>query len=258
MVLGRSGIRVLLPCSLCCWIHPARRDRREDQLPGVRRPRRVRRVLPRPARRTDAAPDRTRYPGQLHRRRGRRRPLPGRRPAPAVRPDARLARRNPGRFPGPARIQPAITPGYRGQGAVSPSAGRPSATPPPRPNGCSVSVGSQMSITSVGIPIRRSIASGSRRGSRCVIRPDLCTAAVLVRSRKMPHICGRGAAGPAGQAGSGPTRWSSHCCSGAAVRRKPTTRSFAPAVYSHGAAGHCRQQIRPLQRRSPIRAWSPG
>src|SRR5215469_14319345 len=36
-------------------------------------------------------------------------PLPGRRPAPAVRPDARLARRNPGRIRGPARIQPAIT-----------------------------------------------------------------------------------------------------------------------------------------------------
>ena len=43
-------------------------------------------------------------------------------------------------------------------------------------------------IGSRDVPIRRSIASGSRRGSRCVIRPDLCTAAVLVRSRKMPHI----------------------------------------------------------------------
>src|SRR5580693_7740891 len=36
------------------------------------------------------------------------------------------------------------TAGYRGQGAVIPSSGQTSATPPPRPNGCSVSVGSQM------------------------------------------------------------------------------------------------------------------
>ena len=35
--------------------------------------------------------------------------IAGRRPAPAVRPDARLARRNPGRIRGPVDIQPAIT-----------------------------------------------------------------------------------------------------------------------------------------------------
>src|SRR5215813_1612153 len=40
----------------------------------------------------------------------------------------------------------------------------------------------------MGIYTRRSIASGSRRESRCVIRPNLCTAAVLVRTRRMPHI----------------------------------------------------------------------
>ena len=38
-------------------------------------------------------------------------------------------------------------------------------------------------------------------------------------------------------AGSGPTRWSSQRCSGAAVRRKPTTWSWAFAVLNHGATG---------------------
>jgi hypothetical protein len=54
------------------------------------------------------------------------------------------------------------TAGYRGQGAVSPSAGPPSATPLPRPSGCSVSMGSDMPTVSVGIPIRSEILVPSR------------------------------------------------------------------------------------------------
>src|SRR5580704_7126577 len=87
------------------------------------------------------APRRTQRPHQPGTRKIRRRPLVC---APA------FAESGP-------ELDVTATAGYRGQVAMIPSAGPPSATPPPRPNGCSVCVGSQMPISSVGIPIRRSV-----------------------------------------------------------------------------------------------------
>jgi hypothetical protein len=66
------------------------------------------------------------------------------------------------------------------------------------------------------------------------------------RESAVTHATSSQAVGSARQPGSGPTFCSSHCCSGAAVSRKPATLSFASAVCSHGATGQCRQQIRPL------------
>src|SRR5262249_25298101 len=54
--------------------------------------------------------------------------------------------------PGTRRDRNSWLPGTR---RCEPSAGPPFATQPPRPNGCSVSVGLQMPIASVGIPIRQ-------------------------------------------------------------------------------------------------------
>ena len=59
--------------------------------------------------------------------------------------------------------------------------------------------------------------------------------------------------GGPGQPPAGPTLASSHRCSGAAVRSTPSTWSLALLVCSHGATGHCRQQIRPLHRSSSSR-----
>ena len=51
---------------------------------------------------------------------------------------------------------------------------------------------------------------------------------------------------------------SSQRCRGAPACRKPTTRSLAFAVCSHGAACQSRQQIRPFQRSSSIRGMVAG